>query len=257
MLCAVDIGNTNIVVAIHDGNQWVENWRIHSDPKKTTDEYFVMLESLSKHGNKYDIDRAVISSVVPNLTRALQKNIVRLFGIEPIMIDLQLENGLLRESIPLQLGSDILCNLAQSHHMHPDKDVLTVDFGTALTMSCVRKSGEVLGVAIAPGLLTAVNSLFGNTAQLPQVELKSPAHIMGRTTDQSIRSGIMNGYTGLVESMIKKTREEYDLDLYVVATGGLSQTISKSIKSINEVDIYHTLNGMKLIAELNSVEDAR
>lgn len=254
MLFAVDIGNTNIVIAIHDGNKWIDTWRIHSDCNKTSDEYYVMLESLSKHGKAKDyfIDSAIISSVVPNLTRALQKNINRLFGIEPIMIDLSLKTGLLQESIPQELGSDILCNLAQAHSQHPDRDVIIVDFGTALTMSCVKRTGEVLGVAIAPGLITAVNSLFGNTAQIPQVELKRPKHIMGRTTDQSVRSGIMNGYVGLVESMILKTEKEYNLNVYVIATGGLSNTISEAIPRIDEVDMYHTLNGMMYIAQLNA-----
>lgn len=253
MLFAVDIGNTNIVLSIHDGNKWLDTWRIHSDCNKTSDEYYVMLESLSKHGKakKYNIDSAIISSVVPNLTRALQKNINRLFNIEPIMIDLSLKTGLLSESIPPQLGSDILCNLAQAHAKHPDKNVMIVDFGTALTMSCVKNDGEVLGVAIAPGLITAVNSLFGNTAQIPQVELKRPHHIMGRTTDQSVRSGIMNGYVGLVESMILKTEKEYNLKLHVIATGGLSNTIGAAISRIDEIDLYHTLNGMKFIASLN------
>lgn len=253
MLFAVDIGNTNIVLSIHDGKSWVDTWRIHSDCNKTSDEYYVMLESLSHHGNASDyiIDRAIISSVVPNLTRALQKNIIRLFNVEPTMIDLTLETGLIKESIPQELGSDLLCNLAQAHSHYPNKDVMIVDFGTALTMSCVRSSGEVLGVSIAPGLITAVNSLFGNTAQIPQVELKRPNHIMGRTTDQSVRSGIMNGYVGLVESMILKTESEYGLNLYVIATGGLSRTIASSIDRIDEVDLFHTLNGMKCIEELN------
>lgn len=253
MLYAVDIGNTNIVIAIHDGKEWVENWRIHSDAKKTSDEYYVMLESLFKHdcSDKYHIDKAVISSVVPNLTRALQKNIKRLFDIDPIMISLDCKTGLNNDSIPLETGNDLLCNLAQAHYMHPSKDVMIVDFGTALTMSCVKATGEVLGVSIAPGLITAVNSLFGNTAQLPQVELKKPKHVMGRTTDQSIRSGIMNGYAGLVESMIIRTEAEYGLDLYVIATGGLSNTICKEINRIDDIDMFHTLNGMKYIALLN------
>ncbi len=254
MLFAVDIGNTNIVLAIHDGKDWIDTWRIHSDCNKTSDEYYVVLESLTKHGAEKDyfIDRAIISSVVPNLTRALQKNINRLFNIEPIMIDITLETGLVKQSIPQELGSDILCNLSQAHAKHPGRDVMIIDFGTALTMSCVKSNGEVLGVSIAPGLITAVNALFGNTAQIPQVELKKPKHIMGRTTDQSVRSGIMNGYVGLVESMILKTEKEYNLNLYVIATGGLSKTISEVIGRIDEVDPFHTLNGMKYVAQLNS-----
>lgn len=252
MLFAVDIGNTNVVLAIHDGEKWIESWRIHSDSKKTTDEYYVVLESLANRSNrKFDIDKAVISSVVPNLTRALQKNVVRLFDLDPIMVDIHSNTGLVQESIPPALGSDLLCNLAQSHNLYPDKNVLVVDFGTALTMSCVNKKGEVVGVSIAPGLITAVNSLFGNTAQLPQVELKTPTVAMGRTTEQSIRSGIMFGYAGMVESMIKRTEEQLGSEIYVIATGGLSHTIAKLIPRIDELNPYHTLDGLKLISELN------
>lgn len=253
MLFAVDIGNTNIVLAVHDGKSWINIWRIHTDVHKTSDEYFVLLESLLNNfdSNEYVIDKAVISSVVPNLNRALQKNVTRLFGIEPIMINHDLNTGLVKESIPLQLGSDLLCNLAQAHHLYPNKDVMVIDFGTALTMSCVNKKGEVEGVAITPGLITAVNALFGSTAQLPQVQLKAPVKAMGRTSDTSIRSGIMFGYSGLVESMILRTEKELDTNLYVIATGGLSSTISPLIGRIDEVINEHTLNGLLYIASLN------
>ena len=253
MLFAVDIGNTNIVLAVHDGKTWINTWRIHTDIHKTSDEYFVLLESLLNNfdSNEYVIDKAVISSVVPNLNRALQKNVIRLFGIDPIMINHSLNTGLVKESIPLQLGSDLLCNLSQAHHLYPNKDVMVIDFGTALTMSCVNKKGEVEGVAITPGLITAVNALFGSTAQLPQVQLKAPVKAMGRSSDASIRSGIMFGYAGLVESMIIRTERELNTNLHIIATGGLSSTISPLINRIDEVIKEHTLNGLLYIASLN------
>jgi type III pantothenate kinase len=253
MLFAVDIGNTNIVLAVHDGSSWINIWRIHTDIHKTSDEYFVLLESLlnNSYSNEYNITKAVISSVVPNLNRALQKNVIRLFGIEPIMINHDLNTGLVRESIPVELGSDLLCNLAQAHNLYPNKDVMVIDFGTALTMSCVNKDGEVVGVAITPGLITAVNALFGSTAQLPQVQLKAPIKAMGRSSDCSIRAGIMYGYSGLVESMIVRTENELDTKLQVIATGGLSSTISPLIDRIDEVRKNHTLDGLVYIASLN------
>ncbi len=253
MLFAVDIGNTNIVLAIHDGTSWINTWRIHTDIHKTTDEYFVVIESLLKNSNPkdYNITKSVISSVVPNLNRAMQKNINRLFNIEPIMVNHDLNSGLVRESIPVQLGSDLLCNLAQAHNLYPNKDVMVIDFGTALTMSCVNKKGEIEGVSIAPGLITAVNALFGSTAQLPQVQLKAPESTMGKSSDCSIRSGIMYGYAGLVESMIERTEKELNTRLYVIATGGLSNTISPLIFRIDEVSKDHTLDGLRYIAISN------
>lgn len=253
MLTVVDIGNSNIVVAVHDGKEWVHSFRIYSDQKKTTDEYFVVLDRLisSTSVPSGAIDRAVISSVVPNLTRSMQKNIVRLFGVQPLMVDHRVATGLKRESIPPELGADLLANVAQAHNLYPEKLVIVVDFGTALTLTTVDSDGSVLGAAIAPGLVTAVNALFGNTAQLPQVELCIPTSVIGRNSQDSIRSGIMFGYAGMVHSIIERTEQEVGKAAHVIATGGLSKTIAPLIGRINQVLPMHTLDGLRLIADLN------
>ena len=137
-----------------------------------------------------------------------------------------IRTGLIEESIPEELGSDLLCNLSYAHHSYPGKTVMTVDFGTALTFSTVGADGKVLGVSIAPGLVTAVNSLFSNTAQLPQVELKIPQSVLGR-------------------------KQELGESINVIATGGLSKVISPLIDRFEKVDGYHTLKGLVLLSELN------
>jgi type III pantothenate kinase len=253
MLTVVDIGNSNIVVAVHDGSDWVQTFRIYSDQKKTTDEYFVVLDRLLSRTDfpQGSINQAVISSVVPNLTRSMQKNIHRLFGVEPLTVDHSVKTGLKRETIPPELGSDLLANAAQAHHMCPNQAVTVVDFGTALTLTTVDGDGSVLGVAIAPGLVTAVNALYGNTAQLPQVELRIPTSVIGRNSQDSIRSGVMYGYSGMIKTIIERTEEEIGKPLYVVATGGLSKTMAPLINRINHVSPNHTLDGLRLIAELN------
>ncbi len=253
MLVAVDIGNSNIVIAVHDGMKWVQSFRIYSDQKKTSDEYFVVLDSLMSHAGlyKHDINRAVISSVVPNLTRSMQKNIIRLFDVQPLMVDHKVETGLRKETIPAELGSDLLANAAQAHYMYPEHPVVVVDFGTALTLTTVDSDGSVLGASIAPGLVTAVNALFGNTAQLPQVELKVPPTAIGRNSQESIRSGIMFGYAGMVKAIIERTEQELGREVFVIATGGLSQTIAPLIDRINQISAMHTLDGLRLISDLN------
>ncbi len=253
MLIAIDIGNTNVVIAVYDGSSFIETFRIYSDSKKTSDEYLVILETLLREaGIRRDgIEKAIISSVVPNLTRSFQKIVFRLFGIEPLMVSHSSETGLIRESIPEDLGSDLLCNLAYAHYSYPEKTVMTVDFGTALTLSTVDRNGKVLGVAIAPGLVTAVNSLFSSTAQLPQVELKIPPSCLGRNSMDSVRSGIMLGYAGLVKELISRTEEEVGEKITVLATGGLSKVISPLIDRFESVDGYHTLKGLVLISRLN------
>lgn len=253
MLVACDIGNTNIVLALFDNGSFVDSWRVYTDTKKTSDEYFVIFNALFREGGiKADmVDSAIISSVVPNMTRSVEKNIQRLFHIKPLIVTHDVKTGLVRSSIPSELGTDILSNLVYAHHAEPGRAVMVVDFGTALTLSAVNSKGEVLGCSIAPGLITAVNALFGNTAQLPQVELKLPDTTMGRDSQQSIRGGIMLGYAGLVDLIIKRTEEEIGEKLYVIATGGLSQTISPLIPRFDSVDSLHTLKGLALMAELN------
>lgn len=254
MLLAVDIGNTNIVIALHDGESFVETFRLYSDQKKTSDEYMVILETLIRESGiqRSQIDKAIVSSVVPNLTRSIEKIIRRLFSLEPLRVSRNIKTGLIEESIPEELGSDLLCNLSYAHHSYPGKTVMTVDFGTALTFSTVSADGKVLGVSIAPGLVTAVNSLFSNTAQLPQVELKIPKSVLGRSSEDSIRSGIMLGYAGLVRSIIERTEQELGESINVIATGGLSKVISPLIDRFEKVDGYHTLKGLVLLSELNN-----
>ena len=254
MLAAVDIGNTNIVLALGEGGAWVHSWRVYSDQRKTGDEYYVIFRSLleSSRVDTAAVDRIVMSSVVPNLTLSVQKNMRRLFGRDALVVSNDVRTGLDRESLPAELGSDLLCNLAWAHHVHPDKAVMTVDFGTALTFSTVDGEGRVRGVAIVPGLLTAVHALFGATAQLPQVELKIPTTVLGRSSEDSIRAGLMYGYAGLVEKMVTQSEAELGERLTVMATGGLCQTISPLIPRIETIDKYHTLNGLALISQLNS-----
>ena len=253
MTVAVDIGNTNIVVAAYDNGVWNKPFRVFTDTKKTGDEYYVIFSSLfdERGVDREKVDKVIISSVVPFLTRSIEKNMKRIFKTDPIMVTHSVESGLVKDTIPLELGADLLCNMAYGHHHHKDSAVMVIDFGTALTFSTVSSKGEVLGVAIAPGLVTAVNALFGSTAQLPQVELKVPSSVLGRDSMESIRAGIMEGYAGLVETIINKTEKELGEKLFVMATGGLSTTISTLIDRLDELDPILTLKGLGLIAGLN------
>lgn len=249
MLLVIDIGNTNVVMAVHDGKTWVKNWRIYSDAKKTSDEYYVIVERLLVNNgcNPSDIDHAVICSVVPNLTRAFQKVVLQFTGCEPFMVSHDTCPGIDRISIPSELGYDMLANAVAARKMFPDQAVAVLDFGTALTFTVVSSDGKLLGAALAPGLITAVNSLFLNTAQIPQVQLRIPDKVVGRDSEQSIRSGIMFGYSGLVKELISKTEEEIGCKLKIIATGGLSSTIAPLIGRIDVLSPLHTLEGLRLM----------
>lgn len=253
MLFVVDIGNTNIVLAINDKDEWIELWRIHTDAKKTSDEYFLdVKEIVASIEREIKIGKVVISSVVPSLTMVFQKVCFRLFGVKGLVVDHTVKTGLVPSSVPAEMGTDILANLVAAHHLFPDNYATVLDFGTALTVSTVSPEGEVLGVAIAPGLITSVNALAGNTAQLPYIELKKPDSVLGRNTVQSIRAGIMLGFAGLVDSLVKKTEEEIGTQVKVVVTGGLSKTISSLLSRVDYLEKNHTLNGLVLLSRMNS-----
>ncbi len=251
MLLVVDIGNSNVVMAIHDGTKWVGNWRIHSDQRKTSDEYFVVVEHMVSHAGfkGSDIDQAIVCSVVPNLTRSFEKVVRELTSIKPIMASHETAPGLNRQSIPAELGYDMLANAVAGHALYPDDPCMILDFGTALTLTTVSAEGDVLGAAIAPGLVTAVNSLFQNTAQIPQVQLRVPEHAVGRDSEQAIRSGIMYGYAGLVKELINRTEQELSCAVKVIATGGLSVTIAPLIGRIDLLAPLHTLEGLRLMVQ--------
>ena len=251
MLLVVDIGNTNVVMALHDGTSWVATWRIYSDQKKTSDEYFVIVERMISHGgfSEKDIHRAVISSVVPNLTRSFQKVIRTLGNIDPLMVSHDCAVSLQRETIPSELGYDLLANAVAAHHLYPDQLCMILDFGTALTLTTVTAEGQVLGAAIAPGLVTAVNSLFHNTAQIPQVQLMLPERAIGTDSDEAIRSGIMYGYAGLVKELITRSESDVGMKATVIATGGLSRTIAPLIGRIDHLEPLLTLEGLKVMAD--------
>ena len=251
MLLVVDIGNTNVVIALHDGASWVTSWRINSDVKKTSDEYYVIVESMLKQ-TSFDpkvIDSSIICSVVPNLTRSFEKVVKTVSNTKPLMVSHQTSGTLVRSSIPPELGYDLLSNAVAGHYLYPLETVMIIDFGTALTFTTVNCKGEILGASIAPGLITAVNSLFNNTAQIPQVQLKIPSSAIGRDSDEAIRSGIMFGYAGLVDSMVERTEKELGCDVKIIITGGLSQTIAPLLKHVDDIRPTHTLDGLKIIME--------
>ncbi len=255
MLLAVDIGNTNVVLAIHDGSGaetgWVSNWRIHTDEKKTSDEYFVIVESMLRQNglDPTSIDHSIICSVVPNLTRTFEKVVASVTDTTPVMVSHETGIGLKRESIPPEMGYDLVSNMVAGHRKFPNDTVMVIDFGTALTFTTVNAEGEVLGAAIAPGLITAVNSLFNNTAQIPQVQLKVPTTVIGTDSDTAIRSGIMIGFSGLVDAIVRKTEEELGCTLKIIITGGLSQTIAPLLTRVDLIEPTHTLIGLIIIHE--------
>ena len=251
MLLTIDIGNTNIVFGVKQNNEWLNHWRIQTDPQKTADEYEVIFRSLIDSGipDHNTIGKIILSSVVPSLVHPFNEMLANLFNRAAIYnVAPEIYNHLpVKVLNPYEIGADLVANAVAAHHKY-GKLTMVIDFGTALTFTTIDANSEIRGVAIAPGLGTAVNALSGNTAQLPQIHLVPPPSVLGENTIHAIQAGIVFGFTGLVESIIKRTEDEMNAKLTVVATGGLSSVIAPLTKLINKTEPMLTLEGLALIA---------
>jgi type III pantothenate kinase len=250
MILTIDIGNTNIVFGVAEQNDWVKIWRIQTDRSKTADEYEVIFRSLfaSSGINSSDISRTVLSSVVPSLVRPFNEMLSILLDNSVILVEPLIYDKLPIQVLnPYEIGTDLVAD-ATAAYMGYGGPAMVIDFGTALTFTTIDQSGKILGVAIAPGLLTALKALTGNTAQLHDVQLNAPPSVLGKNTIQAIQSGIVMGFAGLVDSMIVRTEEELGIKLKVIATGGLSFVMKNVSSRIEIIDENLTLDGLKFMA---------
>lgn len=250
MLLAIDIGNTNTVFGVQHETEWLNSWRIQTDPLKMADEYEVIFRSLLNGGNIFnsEISKVVVSSVVPSLVHPFSEMLaVLLPNAKIILVGPDIYPKLPVKILnPYQIGSDLVSNAVAAHHKFGSLTTI-VDFGTALTFTTIGSNSEILGVAIAPGLQTAVSSLARKTAQLPQIHLIPPPSVLGSNTIHAIQAGVVYGFTGLVDSIIERTQHELQEKLTVVATGGLSSIIAPLTTHIKIVEPMLTLDGLALI----------
>ncbi len=250
MLLAIDIGNTNIVFGVNQNNEWLRSWRIQTDPLKMADEYRVIFGSLLSDGSiRFSgIKKIIISSVVPSLVHPFIEMLsILLPEGEIVSIGPDLYPKLpVKVLNPFQIGTDLVANAVAAFEKY-GKLTTIIDFGTALTFTTIGRNNEIRGVAIAPGLNTAVSALAGKTAQLPQIHLTAPPSVLGENTIHAIQAGVIFGFSGLVDSIIERTQKELNEKLNVVATGGLSQIIAPLTKCVKIIEPMLTLNGLMLI----------
>lgn len=247
MLLAVDIGNSHIVFGVHYDEKWQNDWRIQTDPLKTADEYEVIFRSLFSAAdiNRTNVHNIILSSVVPSLVRPFGEMLQALFEqAETIVVSPEIYPFLpLKILNPYEIGTDLVANAIAAYQKF-GKFTTVVDFGTALTFTTIGENAEIKGVAIAPGLQTAVSALAGKTAQLPYVHLTAPPSVLGVNTIQAIQSGIVYGFSGLVDAILERTEKELGEKISVVATGGLGNIIAPFSKYIKHVDSRLTLDGL-------------
>ncbi len=248
MLLVIDQGNSDVVFGLHNGSDWVAEWRTPATNKSMSDYEALMRQwILEANLSVSDINGAVISSVVPENREAVITFVRRLFRIEPLVLGQKIYEKLgLKLNSPHEIGSDLVANAIAASGIYPNDPCIVVDFGTALTITTVS-GNAILGVAIAPGLQTAVKSLFKHTAQLPEVPLELPDSILGKSTIHAIQSGVLHGYIGLVKHLVSNTKSELGTECKVLATGGLSSILKPLHDEFDIVDTRLTPEGLRLI----------
>ena len=249
MLAAIDIGNSNVVWGIFDGSTLLAHWRLATNPKATADEYGVLcLNLLTRHGRMPEqVTGAIISSVVPSLTETFVSMVETYFACTPLVVSSDIDTGLtLRYNNPKEIGSDRIVNAAAAHYKY-HQDLIIVDFGTATTFCAVTQAGEYLGGGIAPGPGISAEALFARAAKLSKVELTRPKTVIGTDTAGSIQAGLLFGYAGLVDALVRRMEQELGRPSYVIATGGLASVVVPETSTIQRIERLLTLEGLELL----------
>ena len=259
MLLALDIGNTNIVVGVFDGEVLLHSWRLSTQRQRTADEMGMWLVQLFHHGglDTVRVDGVVMASVVPTLTRPTVEMAKRYFAHAPLVVDGGAKTGMpVLYETPAEVGADRIVNGVAAFERHGKVDgqarsLVVVDFGTATTFDAITSRGEYLGGVICPGVMISADALFERAARLPRVDVRKPASVIGRTTVGSMQSGLFYGYVGLVEGIVGRMKRELGSPVGCVATGGLAEMIAPETPAIEAVDRDLTLHGLRIIWDRN------
>lgn len=252
-ILAIDIGNTNTVLGVYQGEELIAYWRMATALHRMADENAVLLGSLFTHkGLSFsDIEDGIVSCVVPPLMPVFQEMCQRYLGFTPLVVEPGTKTGMrILYDNPQEVGADRIVNAVAAKQLY-GAPLIVIDFGTATTFDAISKEGDYLGGAIAPGIAVAGEALASRAAKLPHVELVVPPRAIGKNTIASMQSGIMYGYVSLVEGMVARLREELEGQARVIATGGLASVIAEHTPDIEVVDQNLTLKGLRMLYKLN------
>ncbi|MBR1729647.1 MAG: type III pantothenate kinase [Selenomonadaceae bacterium] len=253
MLLVIDIGNSNIVVGTYENKNLMKHWRISTDRQKTGDEYGILLNDLFRYQGveTKDVSDIIISSVVPPLIVPFMKMCERYFNIKPMLVGSGMKTGIvLHYENPRAIGADRIVNVVGAFELYGGPAIV-IDMGTATTFDVINENGDFMGGVIAPGIMASSEALIRSTAKLPGVELVPPKNIICHNTIHGMQAGIIFGYVGQIDGIVQRIKTEYNSEMKVIATGGLATMIQKESKTIDRIDHFLTLTGLRVLYERN------
>jgi type III pantothenate kinase len=254
MLFCIDIGNTNIVLGLCEGDRLLRHWRIRTEREITPDEVGILIDNLfgSSQVGAEAVTDVIIACVVPPLLNTMVEFSERYFRVTPLLVTSETKTGMpILYDNPKEVGADRIVNSVAAYEKYRTA-LVAVDFGTATTFDCVSEEGAYLGGAIAPGVLISCEALFQKASKLPRVEIFArPTKVIAKDTISSMNVGIVYGYAGLVDGIVNRIKKEMGRDLTVIATGGLAPLICEVAESIDHVEEFLTLEGLMIIFKRN------
>ncbi|MEA4875525.1 type III pantothenate kinase [Anaerorhabdus sp.] len=255
MLLTIDVGNTNITMGVFDGDNLIGNFRLTTKTPRTSDEFGICLQTLLTKYNiePEQINDVIISSVVPKVMHALNNCSIKYLNKTPIIIGPGIKTGIqIQSDNPKEVGADRIVNVAAAYYTY-HQACLIIDFGTATTFDYVSDKGVFEYTVIAPGIEISAQALWNQTAKLPEIEIKKPEKVLAKNTVNGMQSGIVNGYIGQVEYLIKAILKELNTkNVKVIATGGLGRIIYNETDCIDVYDPDLAFKGMKIIYDRNN-----